>query len=202
MLKQLRKYMQVFGCFFFFLHIDSLPTLTLHYNFKPLLYIVAPQFMWCCTFRVIFFTRLALPSGAAVQSLWGATSGGWHLWLWRQYQRGVVRPMDAAWSLLPVYEEPQRQAKHCQKKTLWNHFFQGVIFCAHCLPVSVSCSLRSPTYSDRRPRQRWGVYWTCVTHFCHSSTHSSITHTPQLTLWPDLYSWSMSPFFFIPCCFT
>lgn len=28
-----------------------------------------------------------------------------------------MRAMDAAWSLLPIYEESQRQAKHCKKKT-------------------------------------------------------------------------------------
>lgn len=148
--------------------------------------------------RVPFFSWLALPSGADVQSLWGATSGGWHLWLWRQYQRGVVRPMDAAWSLLPIYEEPQWQAEHCKKKTL----YLLLLRCAHCLPVSVSHSLRSPTYLDRRPRQQWGVYWTFVTHSSHSSTHFSITHTPQLILWLALYSWSMSPLVFIPRCST
>lgn len=118
------------GFYFFAYWFEIVSTLCI--IFSPL-YIVAPQFMWCCTFRVTFFTWLALPSGAAVQSLWGATSGGWHLWLWRQYQRGVVRPMDAAWSLLPIYEESQRQAKHCKKKTRF--IFTSFRVCCSVLTV-------------------------------------------------------------------
>lgn len=46
-------------------------------------------------------------SRAAVQPVWSASGRSRHLWLWRKHHRGVVRQMDAAWSLLPIHEKPQ-----------------------------------------------------------------------------------------------
>ena len=79
-----------------------------------LLSLYCPFFM---TFRLLSSPLpppYPLPSCAAAGPVGHGVGGGWCVWLRGGHHRGTVCALDAAGCLLPLYEEPQRQAQRCE----------------------------------------------------------------------------------------